>query len=129
MVDIIYTAKRKLVSALDEVVTIIQSVQSFERSPEVKKTSAMTIGGRTQSTLHYYTDTYQITTMPIESADQPLFDEFIYSTINGEEFTIDNPDEGLTDVLVQRIGEHSRTRVTTGQLNFFTYSFTVREVI
>jgi hypothetical protein len=128
MVDIVYTAKRELVNALDDVVSITQSLQSYDRSTEVKKTESVSMGGQRQSTLHYYTNNFSIKTMPIAVADRPEFDEFIYSTINNETFTIVDVDDASTRV-VQRVGEHSRSRVTTGTVDYFTYSFNVREVV
>jgi hypothetical protein len=128
MVDIVYTATRRLVNPLDDEVTISQALKSFDRSPEVKKSSAMSLGGVIQSTLHNFTDDYSVTTMPVESAEQPEFDEFIYSTINAEEFTIQDPDDN-TVRSVQRVGDHNRTRVSSGITNVFIYSFNVREVI
>jgi hypothetical protein len=127
--QIVFTAKRRLVNPVDTEVTIDLDLVSFDRSPSVTKTESQTLGGQRQSTLHNYTDAYQAVTEPIAPADQAAFDEFIYSTINEEEFTITNLDEGDRVMTVQRVGGHSRSRFTPGVVNEFSYSFNVREVI
>jgi hypothetical protein len=128
MADITYTAKRELVNTLGATVSISPALQSFERSTEARKTEAVSMGGQRQSTLHYIANSWQVLTMPILPADRPEFDEFIFSTINGETFAFTDVDDG-TVRSVQRTGQHSRERVTTGTVDFFTYSFTIREVV
>ena len=129
MVDITYTAKRKLVNTLDDIVTISVDLNQFDRSIDSKKSESKSIGGVIQSTQHYFTDQFSIETTPIDPANRAEFDEFIYSVMNNEPFLIDNIDEGITEVSVAMIGTPSRNRVTKAKVDYFTYSFNVREII
>ena len=128
MIDITYTAIRRLVNALDQVVTIETDLVTWDRSTETDKSTDTSIGGVRQSTLHYFTDTFFVDSMNVEPADRPEFDEFIYSTINEEAFIMEDTDDG-TELNVTRIGDYNRVRVTNGTLDYFAYSFEVRVIV
>lgn len=130
MVSVTYIAKRRLVNPLDDEISISFDLSSFSRSVDSKKSESKSIGGVIQSTLHYFTDKYSVTTAPIAPEDRAEFDEFMYSTMNNETFQMENIDDAnnlIGDEGVVRIGSFSRDRVTKAKLDYYTYSFTIRE--
>lgn len=128
---IIYQAKRRLrpsVTAGDEVLLPLRVTQ-FERTTQAKENEVETLGGRVVSSLYSLKDRYEVATGVIPPELQPALDEFGYSVLSREPFTITHPDEAGRVMDVTLVGKLRRSRAGKNPANQFRYSFTVEEII
>lgn len=125
----IYTAKRRLRAGITagDIETITFRATAYDRSMRSNIRTSTAIDGTQQHVTHFINDMYQINTMPIEAADRPKFDEFMYSVRGGESFDLTNVDEDDRVMTCKMQGNFSRSRVTSGVLDLFTYSFSVQD--
>ena len=126
---ITFLATRKLTAgtSLNEEITLVSYLSSFERSTEKGAGESKTIDGTISSVLNYYAETYRCESPAIDAADNGVWEMFLASTMNKESFTITNRDEADREMTVQRSGTFSRERVQR-LFAMWRYSFQVREL-
>lgn len=126
---ITFLATRKLAAGttLNEEITIVSYLSSFERSTDKGSSESKTIDGTESGVLNYYAETYQCRSPYIDAADNGVWEMFLASTMNKESFTITNRDEADREMTVQRSGTFSRERVQR-LFAMWRYSFQVREL-
>lgn len=130
-VTIVYTAKRRLLAGVTagDLVQLDLKITDFERTTMDKKNEVETLGGVVVTSLYNFHDRYEVSTGIIAPADQPALDQFGYSVLGGELFTVTNPDEADRLMEVKLVGRPRRSRAGKGTLNQFRYQYTFREVI
>lgn len=138
---ITFTARRALVSGIAEDDTVALNVEltAYNMSTEVNKNTITTKDGTVSSSLFYIADSYRMEMTPFgtvtlpDTSTVPLTTEYIEmylrSTANSEPHTITSIDDSDASKDVQQVGRWSRSRRSAADVNLFTYSFTVREVV
>lgn len=128
---ITYQAKRRMRPGIvvGDQIALPLSVTQFERTTQAKENEVETLSGRTVSSLYSLKDRYEVATGVIPPEIQPALDEFGYSVVSREVFSITHPDEGGRVMDVTLVGKVRRTRAGKNPLNQFRYTFTVEEII
>lgn len=127
---VVYTARRRLKSGVTDgdQITFSFDLESFDRTPTKDIKVSRSIDGTEQSVTNYIIDSYSCRTLPILPAERPDMDQFLYSVMDGETFTMTNLDESDRIMSCKLMGrDHSRTRETGAILDYFVYSFSVKE--
>lgn len=126
-----YVAKRRLRNGVTagDIITLPLRVTQFERDIQSRGSSVTTLSGREVTKLHALYEQYNVATGVVAPELQPIMDEFGFSVLAGETFTITHPDEGDREVEVTLVGKVRRSRAASIPLNQFRHSFTVREIV
>lgn len=140
---IIFTPKRSIISPAPpddgqgnyDPYTIEISLESFDRSSDLKKSEAVSLSGIMQQSLYYDTEQYSCKTVTgaikvdgsgqdnVSTAEMKMF---FKSVLVGEYFSMTNIDTNEV-MSVQMTSRPQYERVSKAHLNEFKYSFTVRE--
>jgi hypothetical protein len=133
--QIVYTAKRRLKTGVnvDDEVTLDVILTQWDRSTDTGIKQARTLSGSTRTTLMYFGDQWSVEIAMIGDYTQADVDQFFYSTLAGEAFSItdldaDDPEEADA-IDVKRVGGYQRTRKSTAYVGRFDYRFRVEEAL
>lgn len=124
MAEFRYTAKRELVTghSAGTIYPLDIPLAVSDIRVRAQKDSLTSLSGRQADRLHGYRDEYDIETTPTEDTDvQANIREFLYSVLDGTQFSyfdVDNPSNELT---VKLVGTFRERRIQTTQDKFYTF--------
>jgi hypothetical protein len=129
--QIVYDAKRRLKPGVivNDEITLNVILTQWDRSTQESTKEARTMSGGRRTTLMYFADRWDVEIAMIGDYTQADVDQFFYSTLAGETFSISDLDNGDEAIDVKRVGGYTRARKSSAYVGRFDYRFRVEEAL
>jgi hypothetical protein len=133
----IITPPPPMTSGVYDPYTIFLTLSKFEHSATDSKVESESLSGKQKSVLYFSTESYACETAIKSVLKNPLtpddtstaeMEMFARSVMNKEIFAMTNLDSG-EEMWVQCMGRPRKSRNSNIDINEYTWSFTVREVV
>lgn len=111
--------------------TVINPILTqWDKEDIESKAESTALSGRYSVSVYHQLRSWQVTVAAdANSVSESEWTDFRTSTAAAEQFTMTDLDDSDNPVTVQRVGAMQRTRASSADVGFFSYSFTVREAV